>query len=324
MGEAAVDRGVEAQPAVRVAVCVATYRRPVMLGRLLESLGAQRIGRREVEVRVHVVDNDAAESARAVVEGFREAGFPWPLRYEVEPDRNIALARNRGVRDALGEGADWVAFIDDDETADPAWLDELLEVAHRHGAEVVGGAIVPRFEEGTPDWVMRGGFFDEAALPTGSPLRMAYTGNALIAAARLPTEDPPFDPAFGRSGGEDSHFFLRLREGGATMVRANEAVTEEWVPVTKATAGWIVRRAFRVGAATTACERSVLPLHRGVLPRAAKGVVRLVEGLVRLPVGALAGPGPRVAALRKVAHGAGCLAGLFGLVYREYEGVHGV
>ena len=52
-------------PSCRVAICVATYRRPHGLLALLQSLDALVFDGIAPEVRVIVADNDEAESARA-------------------------------------------------------------------------------------------------------------------------------------------------------------------------------------------------------------------------------------------------------------------
>ena len=101
-----------------ISICVCTYRRAERLALLLADLCAQDTPIAEVVV----VDNDATESARAVVEARRAAGCPFRLIYAIQPERNIALTRNRTVELASGE---WLAFIDDDERAEPGWLAAL-------------------------------------------------------------------------------------------------------------------------------------------------------------------------------------------------------
>ena len=51
------------------------------------------------------------------------------MTYAVEPERNIALARNRALSLARGEK---LAFIDDDEMASPFWLSTLLAAEKRY------------------------------------------------------------------------------------------------------------------------------------------------------------------------------------------------
>jgi hypothetical protein len=170
-----------------------------MLRRLLESLGGLRFGPgAEPRVMVVVVDNDAERSAEPVVEAVRGA-VRWPLAYLVEPERNISLARNRGTRAALEAGADWVAFVDDDEVAHPTWLAELLAAQREFGADAVSGPAVPTYPDGVPGWVVKGRFFEQPRPATGAPVEYPNMFNVLVSARLL--RDPggaPFDAAFAR------------------------------------------------------------------------------------------------------------------------------
>lgn len=304
---------------VRVAVAIATYARPTMLAELLDSL-ARLEADPGAEVRVIVVDNDAGGSARAVVD---RTALPFPLEYAVEPERNISLARNRAVRLALEWRADFVAFVDDDEAASPGWLRELLEMQRRSGAEVVMGAVRPRYDPGVPPWVVRGGFFEQPAAGPGAPLAVASTNNVLVSAGLLADLAGPFDPRFGISGGGDSLFFIRAGRGGARLVWAPGSVVSESIPASRARAGWILRRAFRVGNSAVWCERALEPPSRRLAGRVAKAAARLLLGAVLLSPSLLLGRRGAVRALWNVCYGAGALAALAGHRYHEYRLVHG-
>ncbi|HLU24973.1 MAG TPA: glycosyltransferase [Longimicrobiales bacterium] len=302
----------------RVAIGVTTFRRPGLLATLLDSLALLRSpGGRGVQPLVVVVDNDADGSARSVAEA-RAAVLPWPVRYVIEPRRGISHGRNRVVAEALDAGADHVAFIDDDETASPGWLAELLRVQAAFDADAVEGPVVPRYAPDVPDWVRRGGFFEEARWPTGTPRPTAKAGNVLITRRLLERHPRPFDPELGLSGGEDTAFFLRASRAGARIVWADGAIVEEHVPAERARAGWILRRAFRGGNGYAWCERAVGGKGwRWV--RAAKGCGRIVEGAVQLSVGMVAGRAGVVRALCKVSLGVGALAGVAGMRYEAYR-----
>lgn len=302
----------------RVAVCVATFRRPELLGGLLASLARLELRRHPVELRVIVVDNDAAGSAGAVVEAARD-GFPFELEFAVEPERNISLARNRAVARALAWGADWVAFVDDDEVVRPSWLDELLEVQGRSGADAVAGTVVPRFPERTPAWAERSGVYARLHRRSGEPVAFLATHNALVSAQLLRREGGPFDPAFGISGGGDSLFFLRCAREGARMVGAAAAVAEESIPPERVRAGWVLRRAFRTGNGAVFCERALPPESRRVGQRVLKGVARMAASAAALPVAAVFGRAPAMRALWGVCYGAGCASALLGYRYHEYR-----
>lgn len=308
---------------MHVAIAITTYRRPRGLAALLRSLRAQELAPGlAAQVRVVVVDNDAAGSARALVESVA-AESPWPTEYAVEPERNISRARNRGVHAALAAGATHVAFVDDDEEAAPGWLAELLRVCVDYRADVVWGRVVPTLPEGAPRWIADGGFFDRGRMPTGTPVPVAETANALVSAGVLRRLEGPFDPAFGITGGGDSHFFLRAAASGVRMVWADDAVVTEPVPPNRATARWILRRAFRVGNGGVFIERSTRPTARWLPARVAKATGRVVLGAALLVAAPVRGRAAAVAALRSVASGIGALSGLLGYRYVAYRQVDG-
>ena len=102
-------------PITSISVCIATYRRLERLEALLSDLSRQQL----LPSEVIVVDNDAEGTARAVVERCLAARPPFPIRYDIQPQKNIALTRNRTVELASRE---WLAFVDDDERAPDSWL----------------------------------------------------------------------------------------------------------------------------------------------------------------------------------------------------------
>lgn len=308
-----------ASPVRRVAVCIATCGRPTLLSGLLQSLRALRFSRSAAPaLRVVVVDNDPDETARPVVEEVRPV-FPWPLTYAAEPIRNISLARNAAVRLALAEAADFVAFVDDDEEVTPEWLDELLTAADRFGADAVCGPVLPRYARDVPNWVVAGRLLEPRRYRTGDRLSFGMTGNALITARALRGEVEPFHPLLGSSGGEDTYFFMRLARAGGGVVWADEAIVDEYIPASRARAGSLISRAFRVGNCYVVCERLLSPSGRWRFARATAALGRLVAGALLLLPGVLGGRATAVRALRIAAHGAGAVAALGGIRYYQYR-----
>ena len=306
---------------MRIAICVATYKRPDGLRRLLLALDRLTFTTDPPEVEVVVVDNDPGGSAVALCEGLQHE-LRWPIRCVVEKNRGIPQARNRAVETA-GEAADFIAFIDDDEVPDTRWLDELIVVQREHGADVVTGAVAPLFEKPPPDWVTRGGFFDRKTTATGSRLRHAFTNNVLVSRAVLERMAPCFHEGMALTGGTDRHFFQRVRMAGYSIVWANDALVDEWIPPTRTTARWLIQRAYRTGNATSAIEKDLNAPWRVIPIQVAKGMVWIGLGLVCAPFAPLAGRHRLVHCARWMAYGAGLLAGLTGARYEEYRRIHG-
>jgi N-acetylglucosaminyldiphosphoundecaprenol N-acetyl-beta-D-mannosaminyltransferase len=231
-----------------LAICIASYRRPQLLKGTLASLLELELpyGMRNIEVRV--VDNDESRTAEAVVNAFAAEASPrFLVRYAVEPERSIALARNRAVE--LGP-ARFVAFIDDDERADRWWLRGLWDALCAHRADATFGRVDAVLPDVAPGWVRRGRFLDKAAGPEGLALswERTRTSSALVVGTWFYRHGFRFDAKFGRSGGEDTDLFRRIAAAGARFRAAPASVVREVAHADQCTFRWILRRAWRGGA----------------------------------------------------------------------------
>jgi succinoglycan biosynthesis protein ExoM len=228
-----------------ITVCICTFKRPALLLRLLQALETQRSDG-QFSYGVVVVDNDDQASARATVAAFA-ASAKLTVDYAVETEQNIALARNRAVAKARGE---YVAFVDDDEFPGADWLLLLLRTLLSSQAHGALGPVKPHFDLSPPRWVVRGAFCERPSYPTGTLLRepkQTRTGNVLLRRSSLLAETGPFDPRFGRTGGEDVDFFSRRLAQGERFVWCDEAPVFESVPADRMTRAYFLRRALLRG-----------------------------------------------------------------------------
>ncbi len=221
---------------------MATYRRVGRLALLLEDLMRQS----RLPDEVVIVDNDAAASARETVERYIAGSAPFRIRYDVQPQKNISLTRNKTVMLAAG---DWLAFIDDDERAPVNWLEQLLEAAARFEADGVLGPVDPVVPADAPAWIRRGRFYEFPRMSTGAvvPANRLRLGNALFRGAWLRGTPGPFDPAYGLTGGEDGDLLSRLAQQGARIVWCDEALVHEPVEAARLSLRWLLRRALSGG-----------------------------------------------------------------------------
>ena len=228
----------------RISVCICTFRRPALLDRLLRALEQQTLDA-AFRLDVVVVDNDADRSAEPTVSACQRRGI-LDIHYDCEPEQNISLTRNRAVRNASGN---LIAFIDDDEAPVSGWVAALHRTLTAHAADGVLGPVIAEFAPGTPEWIQRGPFFHRRRLATGTPIaaRDARTGNLLLRRSVFAEGDVWFDPAFGRTGGEDSDFFWRQSRTGRRFVWCDEAAAYEVVPPERCTASYHVKRYLRSG-----------------------------------------------------------------------------
>jgi glycosyltransferase involved in cell wall biosynthesis len=226
-----------------ISVCVCTYKRPLLLKRLLTELSRQRTDG-EFTYSIVVADNDKEQSAESVVAGFRSSSA-IPIEYLVESRQNIALARNAVVARATG---DYVAFIDDDEFPIPEWLHTLLTTCAAYCADGVLGPVRRHFDEDPPAWMLRSRFYDRAVNPTGMPVEWhgARTGNVLLKREVIAGDAAPFRPEF--RAGEDQDFFRRKIEEGRVFVWSAEAEAFEVVPPARWKRSYLLRKALLRGA----------------------------------------------------------------------------
>jgi succinoglycan biosynthesis protein ExoM len=227
---------------VKISVCIATYRRQERLSALLDDLQQQEL----LPDEVIIVDNDEAASAREVIEARRRQGCPWPIVYDVQPERNISKTRNRTVHLAKGE---WLAFIDDDERAPPSWLRLLVAAAEQYKADGVLAPVEPQVPASAPAWIRRGKFYDWPHGTTGTPipLYLMRFGNVMLRGALLATQPGPFDISFGLATGEDDELLLRLLKGGARIIWCDEAIVWEPVEAKRLSLHYLMKRALSGG-----------------------------------------------------------------------------
>lgn len=224
-------------------VCVCTFRRPVLLRRLLNELTVQRTDGL-FDFSIIIADNDQGRSAENVVAECRTRSAV-PISYCVEPAQNIAMARNKALAQAAG---DFIAFIDDDEFPIKEWLLLLFKTCIERRVDGVLGPVEPHFDQKPPDWVIRGRFCNRPRHETGFtiPWTEGRTGNVLFRREILAGIGEPFRAEFG-SGGEDRNFFMRLIEGGRVFIWCDEAVAYEVVPAVRWRRSFMLKRALLRG-----------------------------------------------------------------------------
>ncbi len=225
-----------------------------MLEKLLVSLQNLETGGK-FTYSIVIADNDARMSAKKIVEEAREVS-DIEIDYLVEPIQNISIARNRTVEKATGTH---LAFIDDDEWPDPNWLKNHLETMVSCKADGSFGPVLPYFEGEPPRWLIEGGFCNRPSHETGTVLESTScrTGNGLVSKDIFSSNSDRFDPKFGRSGGEDGQFFLKMIHKGSKFVWCDEAPVHEIVPPERWRASYYLRRQIRIGGVSGELERKV-------------------------------------------------------------------
>jgi len=206
-------------------ICIATYKRPELLEKLIQSL----IGQKEldnIQLEIVIVDNDIEKSAKEIVAEI-SANSSMKISYYEQPVQNISLTRNMALDKSSGH---YIAIIDDDETADEYWIRNSIDAIVRYHADAVFGYVIPVFPTSTPIWMQQRELYFMPMNKTGDPPLHYYTTNCLIRAKDLKKLNLKFDPAYGLTGGSDRVFFDLLSSYKFKFVVCKEAITYESIP----------------------------------------------------------------------------------------------
>jgi len=228
--------GGRADGTIAVSIVVLSYDRVKLLERTLLSCLKQKLpGNAAFELIV--ADNHADRLAAGLVERLGAAS-DVPIYYLADPVRNVSIVRNVGIAAAHGR---YVAFIDDDEAAEPGWLAGLYECLERTGMDAAFGPKLPEFETGhPPDWDPEGRFYtcdfelpDDGEIILFGRLRKRGkglgTGNSMFRVATCFNEPEPFNVDFGNGNGEDTQLFFRLMQAGRRFVWCPSAKVVEFI-----------------------------------------------------------------------------------------------
>lgn len=222
-------------------ICICTFRRPELADTLRSVAALERP--EGSEIGIVIADNDDEPSAQKLVKALADE-LKLPIRYRHAPARNISIARNACLDASV---SDFVAFIDDDETASPSWLVELMAAVDATGAAAVLGPVRAHYRHDAPDWMRKGDFHSTLPVWVRGEIRTGYTCNVLLAMTDASLLGRRFSLARGQTGGEDTEFFDAMVKAGGRIAFAPDAFVDEVVPRGRAAFDWLRRRRFRFG-----------------------------------------------------------------------------
>ena len=247
-----------------ITVCIATYNRPHYVRSCLESLRRQSVGPDAFDILV--VDScgtpETGEQLATIVAGMPNARLLRVDRPGVSAARNLGASESR---------ADFVAYIDDDALATADWVESLRRVIAEHDPwpGVVGGRVLPVWEQPLPDWwprSLRGvlsiiewegrGEFRTKAIPAGLE---PYGVNMVVQREPL-LEMGGFADRLGRFAGlllsdEDVQVGWKLQDRGYSAWYDSRIVVRHQIQGTRMNPEWLIKRLYWQGASTVATRR---------------------------------------------------------------------
>ena len=217
---------------MNITVILCTYQRCNSLKKALQSVAGSVLPS-AVEWEVLVVDNNSTDGTPQVVEEFSRR-YPGRFRYLFEPKPGKSFALNSGIREAHG---DVLAFMDDDVTVEPTWLQKLTAVLESDDWAGIGGRILPEQDFTPPRWLSLSGPHDAAPLalwergltamslfepPFGT--NMAFKRRVFEQYGGFRTDLGPRPDSKDPQKSEDSEFSRRLLAGGERLYYEPAAV----------------------------------------------------------------------------------------------------
>jgi glycosyltransferase involved in cell wall biosynthesis len=276
---------------MKLDVLIASYQRPELLSRTLESLLSAPVPA-DLDVHVTVVQNDETRGTLQVVELF-DSAFNGRLHCVHERRRGKSYALNTGINSTDG---DLIGFIDDDEEVDRRWYAQIADAFVNERVDFIGGPCLPRWGAVPPGWMpisYRGviGYVDDGdrVMVFGKDAPGILMGGNAVIRRRVLQRAGEFLPSLGPRpdrrllSGEDEDFYARLLNVGAHGLYLPGLKIYHYVPPERLTKAYYRRWCFWNGV-----SRSVIESHRpsrvirvGKVPRylygsAARGLMRVM------------------------------------------------
>jgi glucosyl-dolichyl phosphate glucuronosyltransferase len=264
------------RPAVSVVIPTHSLDRWPSLVRTVASARSQTLTPAEIVV---VVDHNPSLWARA------RRDLPGITVLENVYARGVSGNRNTG---AFHTRTPIIAFLDDDTSAEPDWLERLVAPMADRQVVGTGGRINPEWMRGRePRWLPEeflwafGGSY--AGLPTATaPVRNVWSASMAVR-REVFLAVGGFRVGFGKLGDrarpEDTELCLRMSERGGHWMYVPEASIRHSVPAARATFGFFLRRCYSEGRGKVQMaglhdDRETLGTERDYLRSLPRAVVR--------------------------------------------------
>jgi glycosyltransferase involved in cell wall biosynthesis len=239
------------EPFITVALC--THNHADRLKRTLVDL--KEIQHPNQPWELLVIDNASSDATPTLL-----AQEDWQLegvevRIVREEKLGLSNARNRAISEALGQ---YILFMDDDETPDPAWLTNHEAAMSEYSPDALGGRIDVMFEDGDrPDWLQDELLGFLGRLDHGESRWLTDPGTPIFGGnfafhRNVFSRIGNFDARLGRQGtanigGEDTEIYRRLLDQGCRVRWVPGAIINHRIQAHKLKRGYFLDLHFRQG-----------------------------------------------------------------------------
>ncbi|HQF20600.1 MAG TPA: glycosyltransferase [Kiritimatiellia bacterium] len=242
-------------------VCICTRNRVKYLGPTIESVLAQKVSSGAFDVLV--VDNGSTDGTSEMIAARFGRGTCEPVRCIREEVPGLSRARNRAIAETIG---DFIVFLDDDAIPEPGWLQAIVAGFGAAEIQVVGGAVVPAYEQAPPPWwsarielvfaphvsTFERHRVSQGEYPHGANIAFR---RAVFARVGLFRED------LGYSGNklipaEESELLLRIEKSGGAILYEPAAVVRHLIPASRMDRKYLRARFYGAGLASHELEKT--------------------------------------------------------------------
>ena len=230
---------------VKISIAICTRNRQAALVETLKTLATRSLQQQGV-IELIIVDNGSTDGTQ---DAARSISIGTPLKLFFEPIAGVARARNRAIKEFLG---DCLIFIDDDVAVSENWLQNLLLPVTRDGFDGALGFVK------MPEYVTKSSvprelypylaLVDEDTFEAGVP-RWIATANFCITRSALET-GISFDEELGPGAlgfGEDSLFYYQLKTLGKRIAPAPDAAVVHLLDPERLTPKSMYENGYKMG-----------------------------------------------------------------------------
>lgn len=305
-----------------------------MFAKALSSLAGLDLPQ-NVEVIFCLVENADTLSVGPEVEAFGALVPDAEVMVANEARLGIPFARNKALDLALDANCDFLAFIDDDEIVDPAWLKSLYEAIQNRELDLVGGPVrtlPPKTELSFLRRNILSGLISRARrIELAARVRTTnkldhtisiVTNNWLVRLHFLRKTDIRFDDGLKLSGGSDIAIFREIQAAGGATGWAPDALVYEEIPEGRLSLSYQFARGRDQQLATYNIKLSQTGRRRILSSILFVGIKSLL-GTARVIFSPLFGGSTLVLGLRAFGAAVGRLKGLLGRESKHYNKVAG-
>lgn len=247
-----------------LSVIICTYNRDKYIYTTLEKLAKNNLPFSEYEIIL--VNNLCTDKTEEKCFSFHSQYPSVNFRYFIEENQGLSYARNRGIKEAIG---DMFVFLDDDAFVDVDYLANLtLRMNEYPDLSAFGGKITPFYESGKePEWMSSWSYSWVSAMDKGDNVVLFeendYPIGANMGIKRGVVEQCGcFNVKLGRkqndlSGGEEKDLFFRLKSKGLKIYYLPNVKVEHCIPEKRTTKDYIIRLGNGIGRSESARTREI-------------------------------------------------------------------